>query len=136
MKNNDPRIAGTKIALFALGSFLVGSAAFAEEIAQVTVTASRPTAKIVGYTIRGGSIEEVALSYKVSYADLDVATHSGAATFESRINEAAKKACAELDKEYPLAAPGGKSCEKSAVDAAMPKVHSIIAAAEKSAHAK
>ena len=111
MKNNQPRIGDTKIALLLLGSFLICSAVFAEDIAQVTVTASRPTAKIVGYTTKGGPIEEVALSYKVSYADLDVATHSGAVAFESRIYEAAKKACAELDKEYPLAAPGGKSCE-------------------------
>jgi UrcA family protein len=133
MKNNQRRIAGTKIALFALGSVLIGGAVFAEEISQVTVTASRPTAKVVGFTTRGVPIQEVAVSFKLGYSDLNLATHSGAVALESRINEAARKACKELDKDYPLLAPGGDNCVKMAVDESMAQAHAAIAAAEKKA---
>jgi UrcA family protein len=134
MKNNQPRVGGTRIALFALGSFLVGSALFAEEMGQVTVTASRPTEKIVGKSLYGFPIKEVSIAYKVSYADLDLAKHSDATVLESRINDAAKKACAELDKHYALMAPGGNDCVKTATAEAMAQAHAATDAAEKKAH--
>jgi len=136
MSRNHANCGPMKIALWALAATLFSGALFAEDIAQVTVTASRPTEKIVGRTSLGIPIKEVAISYKVSYADLDLATHSGAVALESRISDAARGACKELDKDYPLTMSGDKSCEKSARDVAMAKAHSVIADAEKNAHAK
>jgi UrcA family protein len=123
-----------KVSLSALAAVLISGAVFAEEIGQVTVTASRPTEKIVGRGLLLEPIKEVSLSFAVSYADLDIASHSGAATLESRINDAANKACAQLDKDYALMAPGGNDCVKTAVKKAMVQAHAAIAAAEKKAH--
>jgi UrcA family protein len=74
----------------------------------------------------------ISVKYAVMYSDLDLSTNSGAVELEHRIKAAAKKGCADIDKQYPLATPASsdKPCVKTAVDGAMAKAHDAIAAAE------
>jgi UrcA family protein len=82
---------------------------------------------------QGGPIEIIAVTHHVSYRDIDIGTNSGAQVLEQRIKNAAKAACQEIDKLYPLKVPVASDppCEKGAVDKAMVQARAAIAAAEK-----
>jgi UrcA family protein len=104
------------------------------EVEEVTVTASRIlTETPAGSTTTGVPIVDISLSYGVSYAGLDLASHSGATELEKRVREAAQAACKEITRQRPLVhmTPDDATCAKVATDKAMPKVHELVAAAEK-----
>jgi UrcA family protein len=126
----------TVVAVVASG-FLAGLAA-AQNAEEVTVTASRVlTEAPAGHTASGIPINDISLSYGVSYAGLDLASHSGAVALEKRVHDAALAACKEIARQKPLdhLTPDNASCASTAADKAMPRVHELVAAAEKQ-HAK
>ena len=79
-------------------------------------------------------IDIASVKYRVSYADLDLSTASGAKEFEERVVEAAKRACRTLDASSSL--PGtvpvanDPSCTQTATEAALKRARAAIAAAE------
>ena len=115
---------------------ILGAPAIAEQagMQEVTVIAERPTTTVVGRTSSGVAIELIELRHRVSFADLNLATPSGAADLGKRVSNAAKSACDELDKLYPLEAKEA-NCAKKSADAAMSQVHAAVAAAEQRAKA-
>ena len=119
------------LAPLSLAIAIAGTALAAGDIQQVTVEASRPNKEVIGRTSMGAPIELFTVKRKVSYADLDLKTQSGAATLESRVTEAAQAACKSLDKFLPLSNAGGIGCVKATVDASMVEARSVIAAAKK-----
>ena len=78
----------------------------------------------------GKSLPAMAINYKVSYADLNLASHSGAVELENRIREYAGKACEQLAKLYPETTEGNPPCVEGAVKNAMVQANQAIAAAE------
>ena len=80
-------------------------------------------------------IEVVSVDYPVSYADLDLSRTADAATFEKRINDAAKEACSQLTKKYPpeafMPTPTNQDCVGTATRQAMVVAKQVIAAASK-----
>ena len=108
----------------------------AEELTQVTVTATRPTTQIAGRSTIGADVQIISMSGTVKYSDIDISTRAGAAALENRIRAAAKAECEELDKHYPLTQPDSDHCTKEAVRNAMPGMHAAIDAAEKKAKSK
>ena len=70
---------------------------------------------------------KVAMSSRVSYADLDLAKATDVATLEWRINEAAKVVCEKLGKAYPDSGPETKECAKRAADKALVEANKIAA---------
>jgi UrcA family protein len=108
----------------------------AEELTQVTVTATRPTTQVAGKSTIGADVQVISMSGTVKYSDIDIATRAGAAVLETRVKAAAKAECEELDKHYPLTTPDADRCTKEAVRNAMPGMHAAIDAAEKKAHSK
>jgi UrcA family protein len=70
---------------------------------------------------------KVAMSSRVSYADLDLAKATDVATLEWRINEAAKVVCEKLGKAYPDSGPETKECAKRAADKALVEAKKIAA---------
>lgn len=121
-------LASLVMAVGAVASF----AAFAAEteIGAVTVRAERATEKVVGRTSSGMPVVIYELGYRVSYGDLDLATRSGADALKQRVREAAKSACTDLDKLYPLEAPD-RYCAIKAADDAMSQVNAAVDAAQK-----
>ncbi len=111
----------------------VAAAQPSEQMAEVKVVANKPvTAQ--GRTTAGRPGVVVQLSRVVSYADLNVATPSGATELEKRVNDAAKSVCKELEKLYPAGSSaelGSGSCVADAIKGATPQVQAAIAAAEK-----
>jgi UrcA family protein len=139
MNGKNSPTTGAGIALAALGVAMLGGSALAQQAApvqEVTVQAERATSTVVGRSgSTGAPIELIELRHRVSYADLDLATHAGATALEKRVTDAGAAACKELDKLYPLE-PKEANCAKKAADGAMPQVHAAVAAAEQRAKGK
>ena len=95
----------------------------------VVVTGSRVITEQVGRSSVGAPINQVSLSYKVSYADLDLKTADGTKKLDERVKTAADAACKELDRAFPLSTPDSGACAKSAVAGAKMKVKEVVAAA-------
>lgn len=77
--------------------------------------------------------ELYSLVSRVSYADLNLATHSGAIELEKRIKHTAQAVCLQLQKLYPNSVDTDPSCAQAATKNAMVQANKAIAAAEKSA---
>ncbi len=102
-----------------------GTSAYAGTLETVTVTGSRAVSEeVVGKSRIGADIREVAVSYRVNVADLDLASSAGKAELEKRVKAAASAACKELDRitfANPTS-PDDAPCVKKAVDKAMATV--------------
>lgn len=120
------------IKLVGVACALVSSSAVAQDVGEITVQATR-LAKTT-FRISGGiPVVDASLSYGVSYADLDLASHAGAMELEKRVHNAAMAACKEIAKQVPDATPSVEDCAKDAEGKAMVKVRELEAAAGKKA---
>lgn len=119
----------------ALGSF-VAMAADPQPQEQVTVEASRPTAKVIGRSDIPGRLVRVELQGEVSYSDLDLSIDSNAKVLKDRVRDTARMICSDLDRMYQLN-ESDKACASRAERDAMAQVDTAIAAArDKKAQAK
>jgi UrcA family protein len=110
----------------------VGGIAVAQDVGEITVQATR-LAKTTSRISGGIPIVDATLSYGVSYANLDLASHAGAMELEKRVHNAAMTACKEIAKQVPDATPSVEDCAKNAAGKAMVKVRELEAAAAKKA---
>ncbi len=118
------------IAIAAAAVALFGSLAVAQSSEEITVQGTRVmSTKSAGRTSTGVPILDVSLSYGVSTAGLDLASHVGALELEKRVHDAAMAACKEIGKQYPNATPSEDACAKAAADKAMVRAHELEAAA-------
>ena len=119
-----------------LAVLFAGGAVAADELEEITVTATRMgheaiKKEVVGRSSSTGApIEHLTLTWSVGYSDLDLSAHSGATTLEQRIHARAKAVCHELDRLLPLVEGDHASCVNGAVDGAMAQAHRVIRAAE------
>ena len=119
--------------LIALGAMIAATAAIAADTpvtGEVTVQAERPTAKVVGRSELGAPVVFVEVAHRVRYSDLDLAIPSNAKVLKTRVRDAARGACADLNTLYPLTTNGSNDCSQKTEERAMPQVLSAIAAAE------
>ncbi len=117
----------------AIAAGFLASVAAAQGTEEVTVTASRAlTETPAGHTASGIPINDISLSYGVSYAGLDLASHSGATELEKRVRDAALAACKEISRQRPLdhLTPDDGTCANTAADKSMARVHELVATAE------
>jgi UrcA family protein len=120
-------VARVAVGLFAAA--LASSVVVAQQTEEVSVQASRIFAKQAGRDPAGIPIMNISLSYGVSYAGLDLVSSAGVVELEKRVNDAALKACEEINHQYPVSVESNTKCAKEAVDKAMVKVHDLVAAA-------
>jgi UrcA family protein len=75
----------------------------------------------------------VTVDRPVSFRDLDLKNPADQQTLETRVNQAAKDACAQLERRYPknvyVPVPADQDCVKNAVDGTMVVVRELILAA-------
>ena len=119
--------------LIALGAMFAATAAIAADTpvtGEVTVQAERPTAKVVGRSELGAPVAFVEVRHRVRYSDLDLSIPSNAKVLKTRVRDAARGACTDLDSLYPLTTNASDECSQKAEERAMPQVLSAIAAAE------
>ena len=122
-----------KVAFVAATIATLAGTAMAQQkpsIPEVQVQASGVITKELGRTPEGTRIAS-SVTMRVSYADLSLNTNSGQALFRARVTDAAKEACKRASADYPLSTQETTDfdCVKVAVKGAMPRVDSIIAAA-------
>jgi UrcA family protein len=99
----------------------------------VRIEAAKVTTVTLGYS-HGIRSEAIQLSSKVSYADLNLTTPSGAAQLESRIRDTASSICKQLMDVSPATAAlaegvDRQDCMNGAVKEAMIKAKQVIASA-------
>jgi len=100
------------------------------QLPEVKVAADKPIVT-QGRTPAGQRVEMVTLSRVVNYADINIATASGAAVLKQRVSDNAKAVCEDIAKLYPLPPSGTELCIEKAMKAATPQVQAAIDAAEK-----
>lgn len=116
-------------ALTGVALAIAASATLAQPMEVVTVEAARATT--VGQTMHGVPIDEVTIRSRVSYADLDLTTASGAQELENRIRATAESSCKKLDVKFPAEGSSEATCIKNAVEAAMQEARKVIDAKRK-----
>ena len=114
----------------ALATALMSTTAIAQPTQEVVVQATRIVTTTVGRdAATGAPINNITLSYGVSYAGLDLASYAGVTELEKRVNDAAQTACKEIGRQYPHSTPADEECAKAAAKKAMVKVHELASAA-------
>lgn len=76
-------------------------------------------------------IESVTVDYHVRYSDLDLVKHADVLALRERIETAARDACGELDKLFPLERSSSqtRTCTRNAINGASEQVqHAIVMA--------
>lgn len=106
---------------------------------QVTITASGVVKhKQVGVSYTGMPIEQLDLTRRVSYRDLNLRTAAGQDKLKHRIDYTAREACKQLTALYPFALwrTSQADCVHRAIDSAMAEVPTAVAAAERHAEGR
>ncbi len=117
--------------LLAAGLCLTGPA-LADSPKTITINAGVLTRTVVDYAASTRApIENVTITRRVSYADLDLSTQAGAAALERRVKEAASAGCKQLDNLYPLEDKEARECTRMAVAEASPQVLHALAVARR-----
>lgn len=128
MHNNNSSIRSlTALALVAASVATTYSLAAPQKQEEVVVEAQLP-----GRSSTGAPIHDVSTQRVVNFADISLTTPSGRAVLETRIRDAARSACSELEQKYPVAAAGESpaNCYNEAVDDAIAEARKAIAAAD------
>ncbi|HEV3182220.1 MAG TPA: UrcA family protein [Steroidobacteraceae bacterium] len=111
--------------------FMVSGIAAAQNVKEVKIQAERViNEKVIAHITGGGKIIELTLSYRVSFADLDITSITGAAELEKRVKDAARAACEEIGSKYPGATPSDAVCAQKAAAKAMGEVRKMVATAQ------
>lgn len=128
--SNRHRLPFPVFALLA-ASLCLSAAALADNTMEtITITAGVMTKTVMERSAIGVPTELVTVSHRVSYADLNLATHSGAMALKRRVETAARMACEQLDKLYPNEEPELSHCIHLAVRKASGQVDRAIMTAE------
>jgi len=114
-----------------VGVTIASESAIAQPTEEITVSAPRMVQKNVGRSLSGIPIQEISISYQLSYADLDLTKSAGVIELDRRIDTVAKQACSGLDNLHPLSAKD-PDCVRNAINsAADQRKHAIAAAVAK-----
>lgn len=119
-----------------VGGLCLAAAAFADDLPTITIGAGVMTKTVIGRSSLGAPLEQVNITHRVSYSDLDLTTVVGATELKNRVKEAAKTACKQLDDLYPLEAKNVRECTQTAIAQASSQVDSAIAGAIREAKAE
>ena len=122
-------------ALMAAGLCLTGPA-LADELPTITIGAGTVTTSTVGRSSIGARLEQVTVTHRVSYADLDLTTRNGADELDKRVKDTARMACKQLDELYPMETKNARECTKAAIAQASAQVKNAIAGARREANAE
>lgn len=120
-------------ALLAVG-LCIGTAVLADnELPTIKIEAAVINKKVIATTDIGVPTEEVTITRRISYSDLDLTKYSGTTALKQRVKEAAQLACKQLDELYPLEESESPRCVKEAIASADHQVEEAIAAAHDNA---
>ena len=116
--------------LLAAALGLNATAGAANQLAPVTLNATPVVSTVVGRTSLGAPITVMTVTRTVNYADLNLATRSGAAALVKRVKAAALAACRRLDADSLMERPETLACARKAESDALRQVRLAVAVAE------
>ena len=137
MNSRTFRVSTGSMLSLAAGLLLSGGSVLAQTgnntIEEITVVAPRQvTREPVGHTPSGGTIENISLTRRVDYSDLNLAVHADVEKLDKRVDDTAREACRQLEQLYPSAALSSPDCVRTAVNGAMMQVDKAVETAERS----
>jgi len=95
------------------------------EVEEIVVTGRRIITRTVTRTPVGATLNEMTLSYRIGYGDLDLRSGAGRSELERRVSDAAVAACKEIGRVYPFAEPNDAECTRISRDRAMQQVKKL-----------
>jgi UrcA family protein len=109
-------------------ALMASAAAVAQDQAPELKTEDGKVQTMVRLSETGTPIERFWVDRKVSYADLDLTTASGAAELMKRVSEAAKEACEQVRTADPLVLSDmdGAACVRTATGGALKQAKAAI----------
>jgi UrcA family protein len=116
---------GTFLTLATFGCLAVSGLSMAQQMSEVVVEAPHVESTKVKGT------PALSIVYHVSFADLDLATNSGAVELQKRVKDSATQACDQIKKLYPNSIDTEPTCVETAIKNGMAQANKAIAAAEK-----
>lgn len=119
-----------------LAGLIMAGSALADELPAITIGAGVVTKSTLGRSSLGAPVEQVTVTHRVSYSDLDLTTQTGAAELRKRVQDTARLACQQLDDLYPTEARNEQECTRTATAQASSQVQSAISAARRVAKAE
>lgn len=122
----------TALTFTIIGTTLAGAAAFAQPVEELTIIAPHQVhRKAVGRSTIGAPIEEISLTHKVDYSDLNLLKSQDVDTLKARVTDVAKEGCDELDQLYPFDKDSDKNrqCVRDATSQAMAQISAAVQAA-------
>ncbi len=115
-----------------LAGLCAGTAVLADNtLPSIKIEASVINKKIISMSRTGLPTEEVTVTRRVGYSDLDLKTHLGTLALKRRVEQAARLACKQIDALYPLERREAPSCIRQAIAGANAQVEEAIAAAHR-----
>jgi UrcA family protein len=107
-------------------AFMAGPVALAEEAKEVAVSAPEVSRERVGRATGGtrAPIDLITVTHRVSYADLDLSKQADYATLRSRIETAARSACAQM-RQLARNERADRRCVQNAIDQAMEQARGL-----------
>ena len=121
----------TKIIWSGFAACALCGLAIADSADELTVTGSRVVITPVGIDYVGAPLKDVSMSYHVGVAGLDLNTAAGAAALDKRVLHAARLACADIERMYPVSKPASSPCVNLAVTRARAQVQELLASARR-----
>ena len=133
------RLVSRVIPAISLAAAIYGGTTLAHDNGDQVRIQGAPTVTRNGWSPTGIQDQQEQMSENVSYADLNLATSSGARELKSRARDAANSICQKLgDDDQSNRGPGALEhqiqCVNGALDEAMPEIDRAIAAAGQSRH--
>jgi len=110
--------------LIAVAACATGTAAFAQTAAEISIVAPHESHA-------GPTPEIVSIQHLVSFSDLDLTKTADVVILKTRVTDAAKSACKQIDRLYPETRHKSKECYHTTLDNAQAQVDAAIAAALK-----
>lgn len=115
--------------IIAAGLSFAATASAANRLTPVTLSASPVLTTVVGHTNFGAPITVMTKKATVSYANLDLATRSGAAALMRRVKATAWAACEQLTARSPTNMAQTVACTRKAEVGALRQARLAVAVA-------
>jgi len=100
--------------------------ATAQKEEELTVTGLPMVETPIGINYTGLKVKDVSLSYTVNLKDLDLSTAAGVTELNRRVAAAARAACDEIGRLYPISHPDTPACAKAAVDKTLVQLRPLL----------
>ncbi len=96
-------------------------------VREIVVESPKVVRETIGHSSSGAREEQISLSHRITYSDLDLSRTADVEVLRTRVRDAAKLGCDQLQNIYPLA-PHDPECVRKAIKRATPQLRLAMGA--------